>query len=363
MQLPFKYLNMTDDCSAKIVYRFREEEIKWADLVVMQKPHLDHIIPFVEYCKRVNKPVVVEFDDLMTEIPEWNKAREYYDDKKDKVLQFIKSANACTVTTEHLKSIHDPLNKNIYVLPNSLDIDEFKKYKLGSNEDVLRSLVFMNPSGTKSRSKLHQVLPQKEMLAKLRGKKKIMWWGSPTHHQDTFIVEKTLAKIARENPDLFVMVMGGVSDNWLQDFEGITNQLVLVNFVQTNIFHKTISYLAGLGDTVVIAPIVDNLFNRSKSNLKVIEGMVLKCPVVASNVENYSKTIIHGVNGMLANNCKDSEGIATEWYACLKEILDKRFIAEFIAENGYNTVTRDYSMSVNVNIWRDAYQHILENYR
>lgn len=363
LQLPFKYLNMTDDCHAKIVYRFREEEIKWADLVVMQKPHMDHILPFVDYCKRIRKPVIIEFDDLIIDIPDWNLAREYYDNKKDKVLKFIEMAEACTVTTDYLKKLHLPHNQNIYVLPNSIDVHEFKRYQLGSNDDVLRSLVFVNPAGAKSKNKLQQVLPQKDMLAKIRGKTKIMWWGSPTHHQDTFIVEKTLSKLAREYPDLFIMVMGDVSDNWLKEFEANPNQLILVNPVQTNIFHKTLSYLANLGQTVVIAPIVNHPFNRCKSNLKVIEGMALRCPVVASNVENYSKTIIHGVNGMLANNYKDEAGIAPEWYAALKDILDKRFMADFMSENGYNTVTRDFNMSVNVTLWHDAYKNILENYK
>lgn len=363
MQMPFKYLNMTTDCHAKIVYKFREEDIKWADLVVMQKPHLEQTVPFLEYCNQMKKAVVVEMDDLLTDVPDSNPAHQYFKDRKGKILDFIKGADACTVTTDFLKKVNNSFNSNIHVLPNSLDIEEFKKYKLGSNEDVIRGLVFANPSGLRSRNKLHQVLPQKDVLNKLRNKTKIMWWGSPTHCRDTVIVEKTLAKIAKEYPDVLIVVMGMISSTWLKEFDGMHDQLVLITPVQTSVFHKTLSYLTGLGETITIAPIEDNLFNRSKSNLKVIEGMGLKCPVIASNVENYSKTIIHGINGLLANNTLDEEGIATEWYACLKQLLDNKVLANFMAENGYNTVTRDYNISSTVNMWHSAYKNVLEKYK
>lgn len=360
IQLPFKYINLTDSNHAKTVYKFREEDIKWADLIVLQKPHLEHVFHFLEYAKKIGKKVIIEMDDLLTDIPESNRAHEYYKNKKETILKFIKEADACTVTTEFLKKINSHFNDNIFVLPNSLDIEELNKLKFISNDDILRDLTFMNPRGLKSRNKIQQVLPQKDVLAALKTKTKIMWWGSPTHNKDTAIVEKTLAKIAQEYPDILITVMGMIPDNWLKEFEGLQDQLVLINPVPTSRFHKTLSYITNLGETVVIAPIEDNVFNRSKSSLKIIEAMGLKCPVIASNIENYSKTIIHGVNGFLANNNKDKDGIAVEWYNCIKETLDNKFLANFMAENGYNTVTRDFNMSINVNMWLDAYKKVLE---
>jgi glycosyltransferase involved in cell wall biosynthesis len=108
-----------------------------------------------------------------------------------------------------------------------------------------------------------------------------------------------------------------------------------------------------------VCPIVELPFNRAKSNLKVIESFALKASVIASKVENYSKTITHGINGYLCSNDLNSDGIAEDWYKHLKLIIQNPIQQGFLAENGYLTALKDYNISNNVNLWMNAYNSVL----
>src|SRR5690606_3552822 len=143
--------------------------------------------PYLEYCKKTKKPVILEFDDLMTDIPEGNAAHRFYKNKKDKIINYIKEPNACTVSPNYLREVNLGINPNIYVLPNSIDLEELKNHQYQSPENFLRHIVFTNPSQLLSRAKTQQTLPQQDTINKLKGKTKVMWWGSPTHKEDMLI--------------------------------------------------------------------------------------------------------------------------------------------------------------------------------
>jgi O-antigen biosynthesis protein len=52
---------------------------------------------------------------------------------------------------------------------------------------------------------------------------------------------------------------------------------------------------------VSLAPLEMNRFNRCKSDLKVTEAAMTKTAIIASNVENYNGSIIHGETGLLCS--------------------------------------------------------------
>jgi glycosyltransferase involved in cell wall biosynthesis len=83
-----------------------------------------------------------------------------------------------------------------------------------------------------------------------------------------------------------------------------------------------------------IAPLVDNRFNQSKSNLKFVEYSVIGMPTVASRVAPYENAIEDGKNGFLVSSPE-------EWYLALKGLLGnetnrKSILTEarkYVAEN------------------------------
>jgi glycosyltransferase involved in cell wall biosynthesis len=359
LQIPFKYLNKIPNVTARISFKYDKEELEWADIIIIQKQYQDSVFPYIEIAKSLNKPVILEFDDLMTEIPEWNSAHSFYKDKKEKIINFIKNCDACTVTTDYLRKVNLALNPNIFVLPNSMDIEQIKNFSGLPSDHFYKYIVFKDPKNILSRNKTNQVLPQDEVMRKLKGKLKIMWWGSPTHREDLKIVDKTLALLAHENPELIIMKVGCCTAEFLDYMKDIPDQLVIVDPIAVNNFHGVLHTLIKIGPTISVCPIVELPFNRAKSNLKVIESFALKASVIASKVENYSKTITHGINGYLCSNDLNSDGIAEDWYKHLKLIIQNPIQQGFLAENGYLTALKDYNISNNVNLWMNAYNSVL----
>lgn len=70
---------------------------------------------------------------------------------------------------------------------------------------------------------------------------------------------------------------------------------------------------------IAVAPLVDNQFNRCKSNIKWLETALIPAAFVGSNVYPYKGTVEHGKTGILTDN--STEG----WYEALEQlVLDKQ---------------------------------------
>jgi glycosyltransferase involved in cell wall biosynthesis len=93
------------------------------------------------------------------------------------------------------------------------------------------------------------------------------------------------------------------------------------------------------GFDVSIMPLIDSPYMRGKCALKALESMAMKIPVVASGVGENSYVIRHGENGYLANT-------AEEWVRCIQELIDDAAKRRAIADSGYATVSREYTIPV-----------------
>jgi glycosyltransferase involved in cell wall biosynthesis len=249
------------------------------------------------------------------------------------------------------------INPNIYVLPNSIDLPALEANKQPDNR-WLQYLVFKDPNSI-FRSTHQQVIPQETMFSKLKGRMKVIWWGSPTHSKDLAIIDKTLACLAEKNPEVAFVKVGCCTSDFLKLMKPFQDQLYVLDPIPIHYFHNCLQYLVKLGPTISVCPIVNLPFNYAKSNLKVIESFALGAACVASNIENYTKTITHGVNGFLASDEKDSNGIATEWHQYIQDLIKDPLLHNLIAQNGRRTAEADYDISKNYKIWEQKYSEIL----
>ena len=84
-----------------------------------------------------------------------------------------------------------------------------------------------------------------------------------------------------------------------------------------------------------IAPLQINVFNNSKSELKIFEAALLKIPSVVSGTEPYSKTIQNGHNGFVANE-------TGEWVDCLSQLIDNSTFRKSMGVNAYNEIVPSF---------------------
>jgi glycosyltransferase involved in cell wall biosynthesis len=86
---------------------------------------------------------------------------------------------------------------------------------------------------------------------------------------------------------------------------------------------------------VSIAPLGGGRFNKSKSNLKIVEAAFTKTAIIASNTTPYRESIVHGKTGILCSN-------QNEW----KEAVESMTIeyAKELGNNLYESMKDEYNI-------------------
>ena len=341
IQLPSKFLNKVKDVHVKIATQYVNKDIDWADLVVLQKQTNQKALPFIQYAKQKGKKIITEVDDDYFHIPVWNPAHKYYHNKGPDLINFYRMSDAIVCSTPHLAEELSKYNPRTYALPNSLDIKAMDR--LLNMEDAERSKY------TQYLSVDQKTVTLEDARERMRGKTVIGWGGSPTHLRDLEQATEALIKICSENKDVLVVMMACTTDTLMKELK--PEQLLLVKPVPIFMYPQV---LASMEWDIGICPIEDNLFNRSKSNLKYLEFAINGFSAVCSDVENYAKTITHGVDGLLSKNTTSS------WYDNLTELINDAELRKTLADNASKLVRANFSASVNYKMWETVYNEILD---
>jgi glycosyltransferase involved in cell wall biosynthesis len=239
-----------------------------ADVVVMGLIHTQAGLTTMQGLRECfGKPMVVEADDNVLSCPTYNPAAKFYSPdssiRKMAVAQ-IREADAVIVSTPYLKEVYSEFNDHIYVMPNSIDFETWGKAQRGVN----------------------------------KGKITIGWMGGATHDDDLAIVLPAIKTLTKKYPNVEFYFLHGASKQ-VRDIKGVR---VSNKFERIDKYHK---YVAKAGFDIGLAPLVDNAFNRAKSNLRWLEYSALGIPCVSSNVGHFAETIHNGVDGLLCDTPED----------------------------------------------------------
>jgi hypothetical protein len=242
--------------------------------VRMQRQATDSQVAFVEELQKVKKQMgfrlIYEIDDiaLRDDIPLYNRCRDAFTDQKivDNIMKVMGSVDEITVTCKFMKDYYQDKtgNKNITVLPNYAPKFWLDKYydrkKLENNFD------------------------------KNKKRPRILYAGSGTHidvlnrtgGKDDFghIVESIIK--ARKK---FKFVFKGCYPVALKPFINSGE----MEFHNWSPLFELPKGLEELGCNAVYAPLVDNIFNKSKSNIKMIESGAIGLPGAFQDLCTYEE--------------------------------------------------------------------------
>lgn len=105
-----------------------ETDIKWSDLangdiLMMQRPATRDAAEIIKIANKMNMPVWVDYDDLLTNVPRYNRAYGYYNrpDVRQVIEEILAMAQVVTVTTPFLKHEFGRYNDHVIVIPNAVD--------------------------------------------------------------------------------------------------------------------------------------------------------------------------------------------------------------------------------------------------
>ena len=280
-----------------------------AGVVVSQMIHTRAALTVLEGFKAVyGLPLITEIDDNILSTPTYNPANAVYGQGSQfraLAIEQFRMSDAMVVSTPYLKEVYAEFCPNIYVIPNSLDFRIWDNLKFRRNKDVVR----------------------------------IGWAGGASHDEDIRLVEPVVHEILAKYPNVRFCFVHGIP----AFLKGVDRVEAVHQFTRIDRYPQ---FLASRSFDIGIAPLVDNAFNRGKSNLRWLEYAGLRVPCVASKVGHFAETITNAENGILCES-------KAEWIDALSWLVEDETSRKKMGKNAYQTARRDFNVDINVTKYRD----------
>jgi len=289
------------------------------DVVVIQRnfpADFSSYQQITQIARAEKKPIIYDIDDLLLLMPEYHPEREsqFYVESLLPMLEALYEADLITTTTPLLKEKLLQFNENVKVLPNYFD-DEIWHLRKPNLEPITGTPLILG------------------------------YMGSESHMPDVLFVEPLLKNLLNKYPEKLEM-----------HFWGIKPPLSIANFPNVKWFpavsYEYVDFAADFqtqSADIFIAPLIDNLFNRSKSPIKYFEYSALGVPGVYSKLETFEQVITHGENGFLASSLQ-------EWQEFLELLINNRELRQNIAISAQKNIMKNWLLSENAYRWKETYQ-------
>ena len=243
----------------------------------IQRQATPHQLEFVKMLRQIadkhNIRLIYEIDDIMfkEDIPDYNKYKTAFEDPeiRKSAQEMMAMCDEITVTCPFMRDYYAGKtgNNNVTVIPNFMP-----KFWIGHYYDHNRTM---------------------EALEKNKRKPRILYAGSGAHFDvDQRVKFKDdfyhVNEVIRKTVDKYQWVFMGAHPLPLMD-------LIRSGKVEFHPWRRIYEYGQGLFDlnvNMMVAPLQDNIFNRSKSDLKYIEACALGIPIACQDLCTYENAPI-----------------------------------------------------------------------
>ena len=272
-----------------------DERVKNCDIVITGRTHDPRQIAMLHAGRDIYKyKLVVDTDDLITDIPAYNMASQLFHNATGMVrisLGEYAAADTMTVSTEFLRKETLRHNPNTVLIPNYVDSESMGGIRWRDKEDRHKDDI------------------------------RLYWGGGGGHYDDLLLVSKPILALFHEYPKL-KLIFGNFVPHWAAMLP--INRVFLHKVVPYYDYPKLVAWLCA---DIGIAPLVDNPFNRAKSHVKYLDYYIAHVPGVYQNIDAYTEmdSVRHGATGLLASS-------ENNWYNNLKQLIDDKEARLSIAE-------------------------------
>jgi glycosyltransferase involved in cell wall biosynthesis len=292
----------------------------------------------------------------------------------EKIINNLRSSEYVMTTTPVFATEILKLNKNVVIFPNAINAKEPQFNEPTLPSDKLR---FGWLGGS---SHLHDLTLLESIFSKIH-----------QHRNDAqfyvcgFDIRGTVTEINKQTGEQKQRPIKPEETVWKKYEEIFTNKYKLIspeyiNFLDrfteeddskfSNEFYRRVwtrpvqSYAKNYSKfDVSLAPIKNHIFNRVKSQLKVIEAGFYKKAIIASNIGPYTIDLKHSLNQgefVDGNALLVDEGRNNgDWYKYVKKLINNPTWAEDLGERLYETVKDKYDLNVVTKNRAEFYKSIL----
>ena len=293
------------------IYNDIDGACEWADIVVWMSLHSQESLTlFRDMQAKHDKIFLTEIDDYVISIPHSNIASQFFSPGSEILsvaLEQIKESDGLVVSTPYLAELYKNFNKRIYVVENCIDTALWHT-KTKKSDDV-----------------------------------KIGWMGGGTHREDLEIIKEVIFETLDEHQNTTFNILHGVPE-FFKEHPRIKTDLSFRSI------DKYPQWVMKSNFDIGVAPLVDNNFNRGKSNLRWLEYSAMGIPTVASALPHFTQSIKHGETGYIAKT-KD------EWKYNLKRLIEDADLRHSIGLNARKEIEDRWS----IRHLRETYKSVLED--
>jgi len=280
------------------------------DIVVIQRDFCREVYAYEEVVSLAHaqqKPVVLDIDDLLFELPEDHpdRIKGLYTNALFPLLFAVMEADLITVSTEVLRDYLLPYNPNIQIIPNYLN----------------DGLWHLNPPASAGNDD---------------GQVVIGFMGGNSHQPDLVMVLPALLKIHKKYPERIRYHFWGITPpDEIRPYSQVDWSPPL-----SNDYGDFVEYFQTQTADIMIAPLCDNLFNSCKSALKFLEYGAMGVAGVYSHLRPFADVITNGKEGFLASNLE-------EWEQSLSQLIEDPQLRYQLARNAQSTIREKWLLSKN----------------
>jgi glycosyltransferase involved in cell wall biosynthesis len=277
----------------------------------------------------------------------------------EKIVENLKHPDYVTTTTSIFASELKKINKNVEIFPNAIDPSEPQFNEPTEQSDKIR-VGWLGGS-----SHLHDLMLLEGMVSKL----------SPIQDKIQYVVcgfdtRGTITEINKQTGEQKQRPIQPHETVWAKYEEIFTNKYQIItpeykifldkyveedypnlqneNYVR--VWTRPVdSYARNYSNfDISLAPIKNHIFNRMKSQLKVIEAGFYKKALIASNIGPYTIDLKHALkngeftdgNALLVDENKNH----SDWSKYIKKLVDNPNMITDLGERLYETVKDKYSL-------------------
>ncbi len=264
-------------------------------------PHRMTVERFIKKAEQLGKPVIFDIDDLVFDEDRLGYIRalegrssqevQLY---RDNIKQHHRTLSLCKFAVAATEPLQAAVQKTFphircFINPNGLNDIQLKQAE--------QALQINKPA----------VDAQIVRIAYLS--------GTPTHNRDFKECARALERVLETYAYARLMLVGHLDSG--ESFARFGERMELRPPVPWQDLPRLIRHV-----DINLAPLeLDNPFTECKSSLKYFEAAIVGVPTVASDLEPYRKSIVHGENGYL---CRTEE----EWFHCISRLIEDPSLRE-----------------------------------
>jgi glycosyltransferase involved in cell wall biosynthesis len=292
-----------------------------------------------------------------------------------KIVEVLKVTDYVTTTTELFANEIRKLNKNVIVLPNAIDPKEPQFNQPTIPSDKVR-VGWLGGS-----SHLHDLKLLDGMVSKLSPiQDKIQYYLCG------FDIRGSVTEINKETGEKKQRPIKPQETVWVRYEEIFTNNYKIISPEYKSFLDKFAEseYPAAQNENYVrvwtrpvesyarnysnfdisLAPIKNHIFNRMKSQLKVIEAGFYKKALIASNIGPYTIDLKHALdkgqftdgNALLVDEHKNH----SDWAKNIKKLVDNPNMIIDLGERLYETVSKKYDLNIVTKTRAEFYKSLIK---